>query len=100
VFVTLPLAFARIPGGLAAALGFFLLLVVAAIASGISMLEVPVAALSRRGWSRARATVATAAACWVSGLATVLSFNLLHSLAALFHQFVLRDRLISRMSIW
>ena len=75
MFVTLPLAFARIPGGVVAAFGFFLLLIVAAIASGISMLEMPVAALSRRGWSRARATVATAAACWLCGLATVLSFN-------------------------
>jgi NSS family neurotransmitter:Na+ symporter len=75
MFVTLPLAFARIPGGVVAALGFFLLLVVAAIASGISLLEMPVAALTRRGWRRATATVATAAACWVCGLATVLSFN-------------------------
>lgn len=75
MFVTLPLAFARIPGGVIAALGFFLLLMVAAIASGISLLEMPVAALSRRGWRRATATVATAAACWVCGLATVLSFN-------------------------
>ena len=75
MFVTLPLAFARIPGGLVAAIGFFMLLIVAAIASGISMLEMPVAALSRRGWSRPRATFATAAACWLCGLATVLSFN-------------------------
>jgi NSS family neurotransmitter:Na+ symporter len=75
MFVTLPLAFARIPGGVVAAFGFFLLLIVAAIASGISMLEMPVAALSRCGWARARATVATAAACWVCGLATVLLFN-------------------------
>ena len=75
MFVTLPLAFARIPGGVAAALGFFLLLIVAALASGISMLEMPVAALSRRGWSRHRATLATAAVCWLCGLATVLSFN-------------------------
>jgi NSS family neurotransmitter:Na+ symporter len=58
-----------------AAAGFFLLLFVAAIASGISLLEMPVAALLRRGWRRATATVATAAACWVCGLATVLSFN-------------------------
>jgi NSS family neurotransmitter:Na+ symporter len=75
MFVTLPLAFARIPGGEVAALGFFLLLVVAAIASGISMLEMPVATLSRRGWSRAGASLATAVACWACGLATVLSFN-------------------------
>ena len=56
MFVTLPLAFARIPGGDYAAIGFFLLLIVAALASGISMLEMPVAALTRRGWSRNRAT--------------------------------------------
>jgi NSS family neurotransmitter:Na+ symporter len=71
MFVTLPLAFARMPGGGFAALGFFLLLIVAALASGISMLEMPVAGLVRRGWPRLRATLATAAACWLCGLATV-----------------------------
>jgi NSS family neurotransmitter:Na+ symporter len=75
MFVTLHLAFARMPGGAMAALGFFLLLIVAALASGISMLEMSVAALVQRGWSRYRATFATAAACWLCGLATVLSFN-------------------------
>ena len=75
MFVTLPLAFARIPGGDYAAIGFFLLLIVAALASGISMLEMPVAALMRRGWSRNRATAVSAIACWLCGLATVLSFN-------------------------
>ena len=75
MFVTLPLAFARIPGGDYAAIGFFLLLIVAALASGISMLEMPVAALTRRGWSRNRATAVSAMACWFCGLATVLSFN-------------------------
>ena len=75
MFVTLPLAFARIPGGVYAALAFFLLLIVAALASGISMLEMPVAALIRRGWPRHRATAASALACWLCGLATVLSFN-------------------------
>jgi len=75
MFVTLPLAFARIPGGVYAALAFFLLLIVAALASGISMLEMPVAALIRRGWSRHRATAGSALACWLCGLATVLSFN-------------------------
>lgn len=76
MFVTLPLAFAKIPGGTVAALGFFVLLMVAAIASGISMLEMAVALLARRGWSRPAASALTAAVCWVCGLATVLSFNL------------------------
>src|SRR5215831_7115965 len=35
MFVTLPLAFAKIPGGTIAAVGFFVLLVVAAVASGL-----------------------------------------------------------------
>jgi neurotransmitter:Na+ symporter, NSS family len=75
MFVTVPLAFAKIPGGAYAAVGFFVLLIVAAVASGISMLEMPVALLARRGWSRRSATVVCAAACWFCGLATILSFN-------------------------
>jgi neurotransmitter:Na+ symporter, NSS family len=75
MFVTLPLAFAKIPGGTFAAVGFFVLLVVAGIASGISMLEMPVALLTRRGWSRRDAVVAAATACWSCGLPVVLLFN-------------------------
>src|SRR5205807_6948229 len=48
VFVTLPLAFSRMPFGLLAAAVFFLLLVVAALASAMSMLEMPVAFLTQR----------------------------------------------------
>lgn len=77
VFVSVPLAFARMPLGTAAAFAFFVLLFVAALASAISMLELAVAALTRSfGWPRARASAVTAAACFVAGLATVFSFNL------------------------
>jgi NSS family neurotransmitter:Na+ symporter len=87
VFVTLPLAFAGMPFGALAAFVFFLLLFVAALASAISLLELGAALLvSRYGWRRPGATVALAAACFVLGLGTVLSFNLWagwHPLAAL-----------------
>jgi NSS family neurotransmitter:Na+ symporter len=77
VFVTLPLAFARMPMGQAAAVAFFLLLFVAALASAISLLEIVVATAVRRlGWSRPRATALAATACFVAGVPTVLSFNL------------------------
>lgn len=77
VFVTLPLAFARMPLGTLAALAFFVLLFVAALASAISMLELTVALLTRATrWSRARATWLAAGACGAGGLATVFSFNL------------------------
>ena len=58
VFVTLPLAFARMPLGTVAAFAFFALLFVAALASAISLLELVVAMLTRRyRWSRLRATL-------------------------------------------
>jgi NSS family neurotransmitter:Na+ symporter len=77
VFVTLPIAFAQMPLGGAAALAFYLLLFVAALASAISMLELAVAPLVRRaGWSRPPASAAVAAACFAAGLATVFSFQL------------------------
>jgi NSS family neurotransmitter:Na+ symporter len=76
VFVTLPLAFARMPFGALAALGFFVLLFVAALASAISLLEIATALLVHRfGWSRPWASVTSAAACFAGGIATVLSFN-------------------------
>jgi NSS family neurotransmitter:Na+ symporter len=77
MYVTLPLAFARVPLGTAAATAFFVLLSVAALASAISLLEMPVALAHRElRWSRRRSTAAAAALCWTLGLPSVLSFNL------------------------
>ena len=77
VFTTLTIAFARMPFGTIAAAVFFSLLLVAALGSAISLLELTVAPLRNAlGWSRARASFAGGAACWVAGLVTVLSFNL------------------------
>jgi NSS family neurotransmitter:Na+ symporter len=87
VFVTLPLAFAKMPFGTLAAVAFFVLLFVAALASAISLLELVVALLVRRTrWPRATATAIAASTCFVAGVATVLSFNLWagwHPLASL-----------------
>jgi NSS family neurotransmitter:Na+ symporter len=76
VFVSLPLAFDAMPGGVFAAVAFFALLVIAALGSAISLLECVVAVLGHLlGWSRRRSVVVAALACWLAGLATVLSFN-------------------------
>jgi NSS family neurotransmitter:Na+ symporter len=76
MFVTLPLAFTRMPLGASAAGAFFVLLALAALASALSLLEMPVSLAHRRlGWSRPRAALVSAAGCWVLGLATVLSFS-------------------------
>ena len=77
VFVTLPIAFAQMPLGNIAAIAFFVLLFVAALASAISLLEIVVAMLVRHyAWQRKSATWVAAATCFVAGIATVLSFNL------------------------
>jgi NSS family neurotransmitter:Na+ symporter len=76
MFVTLPLAFARVPLGAAAAIAFFVLLSLAALASAMSLLEMPVALVQRGlGWSRRRAALVAGAFCWALGLVSVLSFN-------------------------
>jgi NSS family neurotransmitter:Na+ symporter len=76
VFVTLPLAFAQMPFGWGAALAFYALLFVAALASAISLLEPMVALLvRRRGWRRSVAAVTGASFCFLAGIPTVLSFN-------------------------
>ena len=86
VFVTLPIAFADMPFGGIAAVAFFVLLLVAALASAISMLELTVATLRRRlGWSRSRASLIAAGTCFAAGLASLFSFNIWsgwHPLAA------------------
>jgi NSS family neurotransmitter:Na+ symporter len=77
MFLTLPLGFARMPFGTVVAFAFFVLLFVAAFASAISLLEIIVAFLLRRlPWRRATVTAVAATACFVTGIATVLSFNL------------------------
>jgi NSS family neurotransmitter:Na+ symporter len=87
VFLTLPIAFSRMPFGTIMAFSFFVLLFVAAFASAISLLEIVVAFLRRKsGWSRLAATAIAASSCFAAGIATVLSFNLWaqwHPLAAL-----------------
>ncbi len=87
VFVTLPIAFADMPFGRIAAVAFFVLLLVAALASAIAMLELTVATMRRRiGWSRSRASLIAASTCFAAGLASVFSFNIWsgwHPLAAI-----------------
>lgn len=76
IFVTLPIAFSQIPGGLIAATLFFAFLAMAALTSTISLLEPAVQFLEGRGWGRRGAALATGAAVWLLGVGSLLSFNL------------------------
>ncbi len=76
VFVVLPTIFAKIPGGLIFGSGFFLLLVVAALTSTISLLEVVVAFLvDQYRWSRRKAVVSMSALAFLLGIPSALSFG-------------------------
>jgi NSS family neurotransmitter:Na+ symporter len=78
VFVTLPLAFGQMPGGVFFATIFFVLLTFAAWTSAISLMEPAVAWIVERfNKTRAQAAVAIGLLIWAFGLGTVLSFNVL-----------------------
>ncbi len=81
IFIVLPTLFPNIPGGAIFAPLFFFLLFVAALTSGISILEVVTAYyIDEKGWSRRRATYLFGAITGVSGALVSLSlgdFNIL-----------------------
>lgn len=77
LFQTLPYAFGQIPGGGLFGTLFFLLVIFAALTSGISLLEPVTAYLQeRRGWRRLPACALLSVGIWALGIASVLSFNL------------------------
>ena len=76
VFETLPFVFGQMPAGGFVAILFFLALLVAALTSSISMLEVAVAYLvEEKGFSRVWACVVLFVVCWVVGAICSLSFG-------------------------
>lgn len=76
MFVTLPVAFGNMPMGLVFGSCFFLLVMLAAWSSTISLLEPVVAYLTERfKFHRISANLLIACSAWVLGLGTVFSFN-------------------------
>lgn len=76
IFQTLPVAFGNMPGGLAFGSLFFILLLVAAWTSSISLIEPLVTWLIETfGFSRIKASLYSGVTTWLIGLGTVWSFN-------------------------
>lgn len=76
IFVTLPIAFGSMPGGVLIGTLFFLMLVFAAFTSTIAMIEAVVAWLvESRGWRRGKAALCSGAVLWCLSLLTVCSFS-------------------------
>lgn len=76
VFETLPYVFGKMPGGGIVAILFFLALIVAALTSSISMIEVGVAYLiEEKKLKRTTACVVLFLVCWILGIFCALSFG-------------------------
>lgn len=75
LFQAVPLAFAALPGGQYVGAFFFVLVLIAAWTSAISMAEPMVAWLVEKGIGRVKATLGVCGVAWVLGFATILSFN-------------------------
>lgn len=74
IFKVLPSIFGSMPGGYFFGLGFFILVIIAALTSTVSILEVPVAYfVDERGWSRKQAVTFVAALAWLIGTPAALS---------------------------
>lgn len=81
IFLTLPLAFGNMTGGLLFGTLFFILLTFAAWTSAISLIEPAVAwMVERMKLTRAQAAATVGVVIWVLGFGTVFSFNLLSGL--------------------
>jgi len=77
IFVTLPIAFGQMPGGILFGGLFFILLSFAALSSTIGMLEPIVAWFVDKGKSRAKMAWTSGMIAWSIGIFMVLSFNVL-----------------------
>ncbi|RPF70419.1 sodium-dependent transporter [Aurantiacibacter spongiae] len=76
VFQTLPFAFEAMPAGALVGMLFFILVLVAAITSSISLLEVPTAwAIGELGWTRHKAALVFGIGAFLIGVACLLGYN-------------------------
>lgn len=76
LFISLPIAFGNMIGGVLFGTVFFILVTIAAWTSAISLIEPGVAWLiENKGFNRFSANIFLALIAWVLGLGTVLSFN-------------------------
>lgn len=77
IFLTLPIAFGQMPMGALFGALFFILLLFAAWTSGISLLEPVVEWFEEKmAMSRPGAAVIVGLACWLLGVASILSLNI------------------------
>lgn len=80
MFVSLPIAFATMPGGTIFGSLFFMLVSIAALSSSISLIEPGVAWLERHGIKRRNGTLAAILIGWLGGIACLYSGQIFDAL--------------------
>lgn len=75
IFVTLPVAFAQMGFGSIFGSVFFFLVIVAAITSSISIIEITVSWAEDKGFDRVKSAIVSGLIIWALGFGTILSFN-------------------------
>ena len=74
IFKVIPSIFSQMPGGYFFGIGFFVLLIIAALTSTVSIMEVPVAYfVDERKWPRKKAVLLVTVIAWVIGTPAALS---------------------------
>ncbi len=74
IFKVIPSIFSQMPGGYFFGVGFFVLLIIAALTSTVSIMEVPVAYfVDERKWPRRKAVLLVTLIAWVIGTPAALS---------------------------
>lgn len=71
MFVTLPIAFSNMSGGVFFGSLFFALVSIAALSSSISLIEPGVAWMEKRGWRRVPSTFLLGGIAWTGGVASI-----------------------------
>jgi NSS family neurotransmitter:Na+ symporter len=100
-FISLPVAFGHIPGGMLVGTVFFVLLFFAALTSSIGMMEPPVSWLRESfNLSRRRAALVAGAAAFVLSLLAALSFNVLGDVRVLGNLAIFADKTIFEFFIY
>jgi len=80
IFQTLPWVFSQVSGGYFLAIMFFVLVLLAALTSEISVLEPVIAYLvDEHGWKRKRAVLAAASGAFLLGVPSALSYSVLRN---------------------
>ena len=74
IFKVIPSIFSQMPGGYFFGVGFFVLLIIAALTSTVSIMEVPVAYfVDERKWARKKAVLLVTVIAWLIGTPAALS---------------------------